>query len=135
MYKLKQTNELAVVREMFAYDFSNCDFPEDHTFWLAVDQVSKLAVGFASAVYRPDSGYVYLGSCWVHPGARGHKLQRRFLRARVAWARRKGADRVVTYTVLQNYASMVNLLACGFEFYRPGRKYVGDDVHYFRRKL
>lgn len=134
MYKLKRTNDLKLLREMDSYEFSHCDFPEDHTFWIAVD-AQGLAIGFASAVYRPDSGYVYLGRCWVHPSARGQGLQRRFLKARVSWARKRGADRVVTYTVLQNYASMVNLLACGFKFYKPGRKYVGDDVHYFRREL
>lgn len=131
MYSIKKSLERPVMRTMWSYEFSDCDFPEDHTFWMALNSTG-LAVGFASAVYRPASGYVYLGSCWVHADARGHNLQRRFLRARVAWARKQGADRVVTYTVLKNYPSLVNLLACGFKFYTPGRKYVGDDVHYYR---
>lgn len=132
MYKLRQTNKLDGLRELHASEFDGSDFPEDHKFWIAVDAKGKV-VGFASAEVQGDR--VYISRQMVCPAARGHKLQRRFTRAQVRWARQRDAVSVITYTLLQNYPSMVNLLACGFTFYKPGRKYVGDDVHYFKLEL
>ena len=133
MYKLRQTTKLDGLRELHAAEFDGSDFPENDTFWIAVDANGKV-VGFASAEDKGD-GRVYISRQMVCPAARGHKLQRRFTRAQGKWARKRGATQVITYTLLQNYPSMVNLLACGFQFYKPGRKYVGDDVHYFRLEL
>ncbi len=57
------------------------------------------------------------------------------IKARIAWAKRVGAREIITYTLLRNYDSFVNLLKCGFRFYKPEVPYVGDDVHYMHLKI
>jgi len=94
-----------------------------------------LAVGFCSAVHRPQLGYVYLSRSGVDASARGHGLQRRMIRVRLAWAKRQGAARVITYALFSNHPSIVNLLRCGLQFDTPAQPWVGRDVHYFARQL
>lgn len=132
--RLRIAEDLEEVREMHAQAFTGVAFPGvDHTFWIATDGDKR--VGFCSAVYRPERGYVYLSSAAVTLAARGQGLQRRMIRTRVTWARKQGASRVITYTVLKNYDSMCNLLKCGFRFYSPETAYVGNDAHYFEKVL
>lgn len=133
MYRIRRVNDLDQIRLMDLEEFDGCEFPEGHTWWAVLNGAT--AVGYASAVYRPELGYVYLGRCMVVESARGNKLQRRLLRARIAWAKEQGADRVITYTLLKNYESLVNLLRAGFRFYDPDNKYCGDDVHYYQLNL
>lgn len=132
--RLRITDELDEVHEMHAQAFPGIGFPgEDHTYWVATDGAK--CVGFCSAVYRPERGYVYLSSAAVTLAARGQGLQRRMIRTRVAWAKKQGASRVITYTVLKNYESMCNLLKSGFRFYSPESMYMGEDVHYFEKVI
>lgn len=135
MFTLRRTDDLGAVRKLHEVVMPGDDWVgDDHTFWIARDPIGK-PVGFCSAIYRPERGYVYLSRAGVIKTARGHGLQRRMIRARVAWARRQGASEVLTYTILKNYSSFPNLLKCGFQFYSPDVSYVGDDVHYLRLKL
>ena len=122
------------MRRLDKIEFDGCEFPADHAWWVAVDKMGE-TVAYASAVYRPELGYVYLSRCMVLPKARGAKLQRRLLRVRIAWAKKQGADRVITYTLLKNYESLVNLVKAGFRFYEPDNDYVGKDVHYYKLAL
>lgn len=114
---------------------------DDDLHWIVYNASGK-PVAFASMVIlsydngRGDKGRMaYMTMAGVLPEARGHHLQRRLIRARVQAARREGLDWIITYTLLKNYPSMCNLLACGFEFYEPEDAWVGDDVHYYRRDL
>lgn len=108
---------------------------DDHTYWRLVAPHGD--VGIMSAVYRPLKGYVYLSYAIVHPLECSAGLQRRMIRHRLRWAKRQGATHAVTYTLLHNYPSIVNLLRCGFRFAREPRGWagVGSDVHYFERAL
>lgn len=120
---------------------------DDHTFWVARDLERENAiVGFASAIFHPEGvpkwgmlkPYVFLSRCAVVKRAQGQGLQRRLISHRVLWAHFQGADEVVTYTTLQNYPSMVNLLADGFKFHEPPKPYaaaIGKRVHYFYKSL
>lgn len=134
-FSIRQTRDLVTLRKLEAKVMPE-DLPvdSDHTFWLVRDG-DGLPVGFCSAVYRPQLDYVFLSRAAIDPSVQGHGLQRRMIRARVAWARAQGASRVITYTLLKNYASMVNLLREGFRFYHPDHKYVGDGVHYLMKDL
>lgn len=132
MYSLRRTKDVGLVRSLHEKLFEGDAWVgDDHTFWVARDS-EGLPVGFCSAIYRPQLGYVYLSRAGVDESARGAGLQRRMIRARVQWAKRLGAREVITYTLLRNYDSFVNLLKCGFRFYKPDAAYVGEQVHYMR---
>jgi len=132
MYSLRRTKDVGLVRGLHTKLFEGDAWVgDDHTHWVAEDS-SGLPVGFCSAIYRPQLGYAYLSRAGVDSSARGAGLQRRMIRARVQWAKRLGAREVITYTLLKNYDSFVNLLKCGFRFYKPESAYVGQDVHYMR---
>jgi len=132
MFTLRRIDDVEEVRELHALAFPNDSWVgDDHTFWIARNVDGK-AVGFCSAIYRPEGNYVFLSRAAVAAAARGGGLQRKMIRTRVAWAKRQGAQLVLTYTLLKNYESFVNLLKCGFRFYKPDEAYVGNDVHYLR---
>lgn len=109
---------------------------DDHTYWQLVDDEGK-PQGMTSAVFRPEKGYVYLSYSMISPFCREKGLQRRLIRHRLRWAKRQGAVYAITYTILHNYPSIMNLLRCGFKFAEHPRGWfgVGYDVHYFERQL
>lgn len=135
MYDIKQTKNIALVQELHSRLFPDDSWVGDHhTFWIATD-MSGVPVGFASAVHREDLDYVFLSRAGVDKSASGQGLQRRLIRARIAWAKKRGVSKIITYTSLKNYPSIINLLACGFRFDKPKAEYVGSDVHYFKMEL
>lgn len=135
MYTLRQTDDIDSVRELHALALPDDKWVgDDHTFWVAREDAGR-PVGFCSAIFWPHRSAVFLSRAAVTVSARGTGLQRRMIRTRIAWARKQGAHRVVTYTVLKNYESIVNLLKCGFRFYQPETAWAGDNVHYFELKL
>lgn len=101
--------------------------------WLGYDSQTKEAVAFAVAQLIDD--VCYLHRAGVLPEYRGQNIQRRFIRARVRWARQMGARRVVTYTSLDNEPSARNLQKSGFFLYNAPWKYAGDRVAYWRLEL
>lgn len=105
----------------------------EHKFWIAY-AVGGRKLGFCSAVHFPDRGNVFLSRAAVVKAAQGTGLHRQMIFHRVMWSWAQGVDRVVTYTTLQNYPSIVNLLDSGFRFYRPDKPWVGKRVHYFQLK-
>jgi GNAT superfamily N-acetyltransferase len=100
--------------------------------WLAADAEGN-PLGFCSAC-EIGEGYVFLSRAGLLPAARGLGLQRRMIATRLAWARRQGAVAAITYVVYENPASLVNLLRCGFRFYRPATQFAGE-VHYLHKDL
>lgn len=135
MVALRRTDDVALMVKLHSKLFPEDYWPgDDHTFWVATDD-SGLPVGFCSAVYRPDLGYVFLSRAGVDKSVRGAGLQRRMIRTRLAWAKKTGAREVITYTLFSNHASIVNLIKSGFKFYVPDEPYVGMNVHYFRYEL
>lgn len=114
MVTLRRTEDIDEVRELHALAFpEDAWVGDDHTFWIAKDHEGR-AVGFCSAIYRPDRQSVFLSRAAVMECAKGTGLQRRMIRARLRWARSIGAPRAHTYTTLKNYPSMLNLIKCGF---------------------
>lgn len=104
---------------------------DDHTWWQI--SVSGHVIAACSAVYRPTKGYVYFSSAGVDPAYRGVGLQRRMIQTRLRWAKRQGAVYVVTYARTSNYASVANLLKCGFRFAKEPRGWAGveESAYYF----
>lgn len=92
---------------------------KDVAWWVAVED-SKV-VGFAGArIWRwMGESALYLHRCGVSKSARGQGLQRRFIRARLAFGKREELDEAWTYTSYANTRSSNNLIRCGFELWIP----------------
>ena len=108
---------------------------EDHTYWVLQHEGEN--IGLTSAVYRPEKGYVFLSYAIIIPSCKIKGLQRKMIQHRLRWAKKQGAYYAVTYTLLKNYPSMVNLLRCGFRLAHEPRGWgsLGQDVHYFEKQL
>lgn len=92
-------------------------------------------VAFCTVRYWRHEGDAFLERAGVLPIANGHGLQRRMIRMREKWAQTQGAECVVTYVEARNYASMVNLVRCGYRFYEPAEPWGIEGGHYFRKEL
>lgn len=125
-------------RDIHAMAFPSDDWAGDeHTYWALRRKANGAVLGFCSALAHyggPDDCTVFLSRAAVVKAAQGQGLHRRMIAHRVRWAWQQGAERVITYTTLQNYPSMTNLLAVGFRFYKPKNPWVGKRVHYFELK-
>lgn len=118
-------------------DMDNVCFPEDTSFhndddyhwWVAYrsDGVPVAYAGMRVQAWRddptPGAGReivrVKFTRCGVLPGHRGLGLQRKLIRARLEWCRRRAVSSgahitVDTYTSVDNEHSQRNLEACGF---------------------
>lgn len=99
-------------------------------WWVARDGRGRV-LGYASARYGYPPRTGTLAWARVLPAARGHGVQRRLIRARLAWLRKRGCTVALTYTAAWNAASMDNLIACGFRPYFGGK----DEWVRWRREL
>lgn len=133
MYTIRKSNDRELFISLYKQLFPSDALPKASDYWIVCNE-NKKPVGFASAI-RDTNGNIFLSSAGVFSCARGNNLQRRLINARVKWAKKKGARRVYTYTLLKNYPSIINLIKCGFSFYEPHEegRYVGNNVHYFRK--
>ena len=132
--RIRQTDDIDLIRELHTQLFPADEWPvtDKTTCWLMT--LDDDPVGFCTADDL-GSGVVFMTRAGVLPVVRGGGLQRRLIRVRTAWARALGATAVITYTILQNYPSMINLLKSGFKFYTPEYEWVGSKVHYFHKQL
>jgi RimJ/RimL family protein N-acetyltransferase len=112
---IQRSEDVETVREAHSLAFPRDPWPgDDHEYWLATDGNGRV-VGFASAIYWGDLKTVFLSRAAVVESAQGTGLQRRFISARVRWAKTiPGCEFVWTYVERWNYASLYNLLRCGF---------------------
>jgi hypothetical protein len=115
---------------------------DDHTYWRLLVRAAapkyQQDIGMCSAVVRHDKGYVYLSYAIIGPQHRGAGLQCASIRHRLRWAKREGAVYATTYATHSNYASIMNLIRCGFRFAHKPTGWAGvdrHDVHYFERQL
>lgn len=136
---LTRALDLDEARDVHELAFPHDDWAgDDHTYWvlerpLPLVRLPRRILGFCSARIL-DDGACFLSRAAVVKAAQGQGLHRRMIAHRVYWAWQQGADRCITYTTLQNYPSMTNLLAVGFRFYKPRTAWVGKRVHYFELK-
>ena len=107
--------------------------PEIGWWWLAWS--GKEAVGFASLKQSDRYANVgYLYRVGVLPWHRGHGLQRRFIRAREAKARRLGYVALVTDTT-DNPVSANSLIKAGYHIHSPKFRWAYNHSIYWRRWL
>lgn len=110
--------------------------PKSGVWWLAFDEAGK-AVGFASVrhSYKWPENCAYFQRCGVLPCARGHGLQKRFIKVRLAWCKRNSKNWSFTDTVLWNTHSSNNLSAAGFTLFTPEKPWAYRDSLYWRIKI
>lgn len=133
-FRVRASRDLATIKAFQQRLFGTKDEVEGNDWWVATDTVGS-PVGFATArASKKEKGAAFLSRCGVSVKARGNGLQRRFIRARVAWARKRGFRRAVTYCMLGNVASARNLIREGFLPYWPKKRWAGD-AWYFEKDL
>lgn len=136
IFKIRQTNDIDAVKSLHSQTFPHDDWYESSyevIYWLVFDSKGK-EVGFCMLSLLTD-GISFLARVGVLPEARGHNLQKRLLRVREAYAKRKNFTKVITYTTINNIASMHNLQKAGYFLYLPENCYAGDEFLYWIKDL
>lgn len=132
----RRTTDVQALRALHALILPSDDTPAlnpNVAAWLGWS--AQTPVAFCTARYWRDECAVFLERAGVLPIANGNGLQRRMIRLRERWAQQQGAECVLTYVEARNYASLVNLLRCGFRFYEPAQPWGIEGGHYFRKEL
>jgi GNAT superfamily N-acetyltransferase len=117
------------------------DPTKDH-WWIGRDEQGVAVCYGGARVYKANGEHaLLLTAAGVIPSARGQKLQRRLIAARVRFARDEEIPIVWTYTATHNVASANSLIASGFKRWIP-RSWAGEAVkpgdpewEYWERKV
>ena len=133
-YRILRTDDIAECRALHQMCMPSDDIDLGGQKWLCWDEDTNFPIGFCAARWYSHPGVIFFSRCGVLPRARGNGLQLRMLRTRLKWAGSLEAWKVITYTMYDNHASIVNLLKAGFEFYEPMTKWAGK-VHYFKKEI
>lgn len=120
-------------REIFPIDRKVPIKSLDVAYWLV--RVDGVPAGFAAAKYLPTHQMVYLMRAGVLPDFRGRGIHDRLISVRLRWARRLGAEAVITYTLVENVNSSNNLFDKGFRLYRPETTWAGELANYWMLEL
>ncbi|RLI46826.1 hypothetical protein DRO61_08760 [Candidatus Bathyarchaeota archaeon] len=108
------------------YDTNGADW------WIVWDE-NHNPVGYCGVVLYGD--FAVHKRCGVLPTARGQGLQKKMLRLRENFAKKKGAESIYTYVSVQNVISANNLIKVGYRVYNPEWRWGGDDFLYVEKKL
>lgn len=134
MFQLRQTKDMALVQEMDRKCFPDdkWDNTTNMKWWLL--KKDGIPVGYCSCrMIMPDT--CYFTRAGILPSARGKGLQKKLINVRVNWARKQGAKYVITYTSMDNFASLVNLIKSGFKMFNPQWAWAGKEFFYFKKDL
>lgn len=109
--------------------------PLQGRYWWLVTNLKGQPVGFAGMKEWTDGKSMYFCRAGVLARHRQRGLHRRMISARVKYARRLGAQSVLTYTSHQNSTSINSLIARGFKAFVPDEKWAGSGFCYWRKEL
>ena len=137
--RIRQTKNAKIIRTL-----EQACFPADEPYdisgsiwWVAkVGDFPIAYAGLKPLPMEPEIGF--LCRAGVLSNYRGHGLQRKFLKAREREAKKIGIKQLITYTVVDNYPSIVNLISQGYRFYSPANPWAGKEaksVLYFYKTL
>ncbi len=135
IYPAKSKREHLALSKLHAELFT--DAAHDHTrgdWWVAWDDGKPIAfAGMTYSRHYKKTGYLCLaGVSYKH---RGHGIQKRLIKRRVARAKRLGWDWVVTDTAPRNYASANSLIGCGFKLFKPRCNWADQGSLYWHRRV
>ena len=130
---VERTEKLDLVAAMDWFLFPADDhYPVQIAQWWLAYRDGYLA-GYCGARMIGDDAY--LCRAGVLNGHRGHGIQRKLIAARVRWARRHGAARVISDTAPWNVSSSNNLIRCGFTTYAPQEEWREVAIYWERALL
>lgn len=138
MYKIRKEEDETVARALHTILFPDT-FWERGYYWVAYDDEGS-PVGFATARparFDPD-GTLFLARAGVLVEHRGRGLHKRLLMARIRYGISEGYERLVTYVLLGNTASMRNLVRAKFLPYKPAVEWwdgAEEEAVFFERQL
>ncbi len=133
--KIRRESNEKTLREVEAKCFhkdETVDLTKYTTWWIAY--LDGEPVGFATVEEFQDK-IVFLSRAGVVEKARGMGIQKKLIAARERFARSRGKNWAITYTILNNVQSINSLISLGYKTYRPMQMWVGKDVLYWRKKL
>lgn len=101
-------------------------------WWIAYDD--STCVGFAG-LKNVGHETAFLCRVGVIKAYRGQGIQKKLIRVRESWAKRKGFRYIITYVAAHNLKSANSLIACGYRLYNPQSPYGIEGALYFRKEL
>lgn len=131
--RLRRTEDVDLIKRLHETIFFGDYWEAGHAYWVLTEGVRN--IGFCAAKKVDGGGGVFLLRAGVKSLYRGAGLQRRMIRIRERWAANEGASYCITYTMPNNWSSIVNLLKAGYKTYDPQWAWAGRDVVYWRRKV
>lgn len=122
----------ALQREILPHDDPR-ELPGD-VWWLAFNGAKVIGFAAMRLIQTDDGLTAYLSRCGVRSGSRGKGVQRRLIRARLAYARRAGAVVALSDTS-NNPPSANSLIAEGFRVHDPAYRWALDSSTYWIKTL
>lgn len=117
--------------------FPDCSgFAEPRSAWWLVYNEDGKAIGFAG-VSILHAERAFLCRCGLLPEARGYGLQKRLIRLRESYCRKRDIKTIVTYVSRDNVRSANNLIKEGYLIYMPKAEWglPVADATYFKKEL
>ena len=115
MIRISRSADEENIRALYNKVLPRDTWHKGQTHWVAYDADDGWrTLGFCSAVFWPSLSAVYLSAAGVFSPAHGGGLHRRLIQEREEWARQQRAMWLCTYCLVDNYASLNNLLREGF---------------------
>ena len=134
LFKIRKTEDMELVKslndEIFPYD--ELETKEKTHAWIVT--VKKVPVGFCTVDFL-SYGIAFLARAGLKTEARGFNLQKKLISVRERFAKKNGYYQIITYTMMDNIWSSVNLQKKGYCLYLPEYEYAGKGCLYWRRKL
>lgn len=132
----RNTKAIDIAKEMDTQHFPGCEVYglEEQYIWL-VYYAQKHIVGYASMKYLPVDKCGYFSRAAIKREHRRRGLHSRLIRARINLARKLKWKGVLTYTAVDNIASVNSLVSLGFRLYIPAYRWAGKEFLYFMRAL
>lgn len=129
-FKIRQTTDFSLIsilnEEIFPEDKLTLD--EKTVAWVVMDDKGQY-VAFCTA-RKLINGILYMDRGGVMPKFRKQGIHRKLITARERFAKKHGYDKVITYVMKDNYASLFTLVRCDYKMYTPEYKYAGENVIY-----
>lgn len=111
------------------------DYSIRRQYWWLV-YVGKQVAGYCSIYQYPDQPETwFLSLAGTLPKFRGLGIQKRMIRHRMRFAKRRNAGRLITYTSIDNVISANNLTHCGFKLYVPKWQWGLSGAIYLQKKF
>lgn len=134
VWRLPRPEQLVSMLDRACFPHDEPVFIGGERVWWAAGQRSGSALAYAGVSPLREQGLAYFCRAGVVPQARGRGLQRRLLRARIAWCRKNKLE-PITDTTADNVASINNLIAVGFKAYVPEYRWALPNSVYWRLPL